>query len=77
MSCPGFALLLAVVDTSVFIASPAVVQSLVESMEALDDPVRASSDGPFQLRIQVVVPFKVLHLLRVSTCSSSCSDAHG
>lgn len=28
-------------------------------MAAVDHPVRASSSGPFQLRIQVVVPFKV------------------
>lgn len=55
----GFALLLAVVDTSVFISGHAVIKRLVDSMAAVDHPVRAPSNGPFQLRIQVVVPFKV------------------
>ena len=52
-------MLLAVVDTSVFISGYTVIKRLVETMAALDDPVRAAEGGPFQLRIQVVVPFKV------------------
>ena len=59
MALAGFALLLAVVDTSVFISGHAVIKRLVESMAAVDDSVRAPTSGPFKLRIQVVIPFKV------------------
>ena len=55
---PGFALLLAVVDTSVFISGHGVIRRLVEAMEAADDPVRSRDAPPFQLRVQLVVPFQ-------------------
>ena len=54
----GCALLLAVVDTSVFISGHGVLRRLVEAMEAADDPVRSRDAPPFQLRIQLVVPFQ-------------------
>ena len=54
----GCALLLAVVDTSVFISGHGVLKRLVETMEAADDPVRSRDAPPFQLRIQLVVPFQ-------------------
>ena len=54
----GFALLLAVVDTSVFISGHGVIRRLVEAMEAADDPVRSRDAPPFQLRVQLVVPFQ-------------------
>jgi len=50
--------LLAVVDTSVFISGHGVLKRLVETMEAADDPVRSRDAPPFQLRIQLVVPFQ-------------------
>ena len=54
----GCALLLTVVDTSVFISGHGVIRRMVEAMEAADDPVRSRDAPPFQLRIQLVVPFQ-------------------
>ena len=72
----GCALLLAVVDTSVFINGHGVLRRLVEAMEAADDPVRSRDAPPFQLRIQLVVPFQVSQNCKPQTVTYLAKDKH-